>query len=475
MDIVDYIKVDKSIDTPLYIQIASEIKELVEKKVLNAEDKLPSIRKLSGHLQINNVTVVSAYNLLSSEGITYVLKGSGSYISPIDEEIEALANKIIIAENQIDAQMEISDELINFATATPKANLFPVSEFKTSVNYILDRDMGEAFGYQEAKGYFPLRESISKYLRKSEISVLPEDIQIISGAQQGLDIVAKSVLNHGDVVLVEAPTYSGAIASFKSRGVKIIQIPIGIDGVNIKKLEEIVRKYSPKMMYTMINCQNPTGYTYSDKKKSQLLEVATKYDMYILEDDYVGELIFSRQKTVPLKVNDTFEKVIYIKSFSKILMPGLRLGFMIVPENLNKIIQKTKQATDISTSGLIQRTFDIYLREGLWEKQLNNMKNIYKSRFEAMSLALNKYLPRKVKYYIPRGGILFWIELPKQCSSRAFMDAIKDNRIAFVPGDLFYYTEEKSNNIRLSIAAVNEDEIELGVKYLSKYLKEYLK
>ena len=204
--------------------------------------------------------------------------------------------------------------------ATPKANLFPVTDFKKAINYVLDRDLGEAFGYQEAKGYLSLRESISEYLLNQNIHSTPENIQIISGAQQGLDIVAKSVLNYNDVVLVEAPTYSGAIASFRSRGVKIVQIPMLVDGVNMNKLEEIIKRYQPKMMYTMINCQNPTGYTYSMKKKEELLLLAQKYNMFILEDDYVGELIYSKQNSLSLKSLDNNNQVIYIKSFSKMFL-----------------------------------------------------------------------------------------------------------------------------------------------------------
>lgn len=478
MDNIDYIKINKSLKTPLYIQIANNIKDLISRDIYIAEDKLPPIRILSEILGVNNVTVVSAYKMLSDDGITYKVRGSGSYIAPKHEELSAQVKELETVENQSEylrsAQMEINDHLINFATATPKANLFPVAEFKTSINYVLDRDMGEAFGYQEAKGYFPLRESICSYLSNTGINVSTENIQIISGAQQGLDIVAKSVLNYGDVVIVEAPTYSGAIASFRLRGVKIIQIPMQVDGVDIKKLEDIVRRYSPKMMYTMINCQNPTGYSYSDKKKEKLLKIAEEYGMYILEDDYVGELIYSKQKTVPLKVIDENEIVIYIKSFSKILMPGLRLGFMVVPDKLNHDIQKAKQATDISTSGLIQRTFDVYLREGHWEKQLDYMKNIYRKRYDKMIESLNKYMPRRVNFYVPRGGILFWIELPKNYDSRKFCNEIKNSKVALVPGDLFYYSDEISNGIRLSIASVTEDEIENGVKYLSEYLTIFM-
>lgn len=475
---IDQIIIDKNSKTPLYIQVSDCVKRLLEEGVIEVEDKLPPIRALANHLSVNNVTIVNAYQLLSDENVTYKVRGSGSYIAPKSEELIAQISEFDNAENQVyqmkDAQMIVHDYTINFATATPKANLFPVTDFKKAINYVLDRDLGEAFGYQEAKGYLSLRQSISDYLLHQNIHSNSEKIQIISGAQQGLDIVAKSVLNYNDVVLVEAPTYSGAIASFRSRGVKIVQIPMLVDGVNMNKLEEIIKRYKPKMMYTMVNCQNPTGYTYSHKKKEELLVLAQKYNMYILEDDYVGELIYTKQNMMSLKSMDRNDHVIYIKSFSKILMPGLRLGFMIVPDILNQSVLSAKQATDISTSGLIQRAFDVYLRNGQWEKQLNQMKKIYYKRYQKMIEVLNKYLPRSVNYYVPKGGILFWIELPKNMDSRLFYDLMKNKEIAIVPGDMFYYMDRKSNAIRLSIAAVQEDEIEKGIVLLCNYLKDYL-
>lgn len=471
--------IDKNMKVPLYQQIVSCIKDLIERDIIEVEDKLPPIRTLSKHLGVNNVTIVTAYQMLADENITYKIRGSGSYIAPKSDELLAQIAEFDNAEHQVyqmkDNQMTVTETTINFATATPKANLFPVTDFKKAINHVLDRDLGEAFGYQEAKGYLPLRNSINDYLKHQNILALPDSIQIISGAQQGLDIVSKAVLNYNDVVLVEAPTYSGAIASFRSRGVKIVQIPIQVDGVNIKKLEEMIKRYRPKMMYTMINCQNPTGYSYTHKKKEQLLELAKTYNMYILEDDYVSELVYSKSKSLSLKSLDKYDQVIYIKSFSKILMPGLRLGFMIVPESLNQIILNAKQATDISTSGLIQKAFDVYLRNGNWERQLTHMKKIYHKRFEKMVESLNRYLPRSVHYYVPKGGILFWIELPKNKDSRLFFEWIKNKEVAIVPGDMFYYAERKSNAIRLSIAAVAEESIEEGVKKLSEFIQEFLR
>ncbi len=475
---LENISVDKTIKEPLYQQIVNNIKALIQSGDIEVEDKLPPIRTLSKHLSVNNVTVVTAYQMLSDEQITYKIRGSGSYIAPKSDELLAQISEFDNAENQVyqmkDNQMILSQETINFATATPKSNLFPVTDFKKSINFVLDRDLGEAFGYQEAKGYYSLRESIATYLGHQNIQTSADSLQIISGAQQGLDIVSKAVLNYNDVVLVEAPTYSGAIASFRSRGVKIVQIPMLVDGVNMVKLEEIIKRYHPKMMYTMINCQNPTGFSYTHKKKEMLLKLASDYNMYILEDDYVSELIYSKQKSLSLKSLDVNDRVIYIKSFSKILMPGLRLGFMIVPDALNQTVLNAKQATDISTSGLIQKAFDVYLRNGQWEKQLLNMKRIYQRKFDKMVEALNTYLPRSVHYYVPKGGILFWLELPKGRDSREFFEKHKQKDVAFVPGDMFYYTDRKSNAIRLSIAAVSEEDIEKGIEKLSKQLEVFL-
>lgn len=471
------IVLNRQSDTPLYVQVADQIKQLIEEGHIQIDDKLPPIRKLADQLSVNNVTIVKAYQVLADEGITYKIRGSGSYIAPKPEELIAEISEFENAENNSfslrSTQYDMPEDTINFATATPKANLFPVTDFKKAINQVLDRDLGEAFGYQEAKGYSPLRESICHYMESFSVQALPEDVQIISGAQQGLDIIAKSLLNYNDAVVVEAPTYSGAIATFRSRGVRIVQVPMLIDGVNIKKLEELIKRYKPKLMFTMTHCQNPTGYSYSKKKKEALLALAEQYNMYILEDDYVGELLYTK-KVQPLKAIDRNDKVIYLKSFSKILMPGLRLGFMIVPKALNQSVMNAKEATDISTSGLIQKAFDVYLRKGHWHKQLSHMKKIYFTRYQIMLEMLEKYLPRGVNYYVPKGGILFWIELPKGRDSRDFFEYVGQRKIAIVPGDLFYYSDIKSNAFRLSIAAVSDKEIENGIRSLGESLSAYL-
>ena len=477
MDKFSNVVIDRLDPRPIYIQIAQGIEFLIKNDQLSSDEKLPAIRKMSTYFHVNNETVVKAYGVLEQKSLAYKVKGSGTYVTP---QTKALIAKISEFENMdhlsfgLNLPSECPSQKINFASATPKAALFPVSDFKEAINEVLDRELGEAFSYQEAKGYFPLRESICSYLNDFNISANPKDVQIISGAQQGLDIISKSLLDHNDTVVIEAPTYTGAIATFRSRGVKVIEVPMLMDGVSIEKLESLIRRHRPKLMFTMAHCHNPTGYSYSMKKKRALLELAEKYNFFVLEDDYVGELMYTNQEVFPIKALDHNQRVIYLKSFSKILMPGLRLGFMIVPEFLSAKVQKTKEATDISTSGLIQKAFDLYLRKGYWSKQLEAMKMIYKNRYETMIEALNTWLPRSINYYVPKGGIMFWIELPKGYDSRAFYNFMDKQKIDFVPGDMFYYSHKTSRAIRLCIAAVTKEDIEEGIPLLCALIRDYV-
>lgn len=475
---LESIVLDRNCNQPLYVQIANGMGSLIENNYYKADEKIPPIRSLAAYFKVDNTTIIKAYDLLEKKTLTYKVRGSGTYVTPKSDSLIAEISKFDNTDhlrNTLSNNETYTQSMINFASATPKAHLFPVKDFKIAINHVLDRDLGEAFSYQESKGYAPLRSSICNYLEDFNIIAEPEAIQVISGAQQGLDVISKSMLDHNDVVIIEAPTYSGAIATFRSRGVKIIEVPMLVDGVSIEKLEALIKRYKPKLMFTMTHCQNPTGYSYSLKKKNALLHLAHKYNFYILEDDYVGELLFTSQDMHPLKSMDVHERVIYLKSFSKILMPGLRLGFMIVPEVLANRVLNAKEATDISTSGLIQKAFDLYLRQGHWSKQLDYMKEIYSQRYNAMIKCLNDFLPRSVSYSVPKGGIIFWIELPKGSNSRAFYEQLDISKIVFVPGDQFYYSVRESRGIRLSIASVTKEEIETGIPMLGQAIKTYLK
>ncbi len=459
------IDLDRDKKEHLYLQLFKALEVMIASGRLRPHQKLPPIRKLAELLDVNNVTIVNAYKLLEEGSLVYKKVGSGTFVTPQEEEVQADA----LVSNARQNQTEIS-----FAQSSPTADLFPVSDFKMVLNEVLDRDKGMAFSYQASWGYSPLRESVVDYLKDSNIHVEPDVIQVISGAQQGIDIVSKAILNYGDYVLVEAPSYTGAIAAFKMKGANIIEVPMAQDGIHIEAFKEAVKKYKPKLFYTMPNLQNPTGYTYSLEKKKAVLEVAAENRLWILEDDYASDLFFHDEEGKSLKCLDTVDRVIYIKSFSKIYMPGLRLGFMAAPKRLGQELVVAKHITDISTSGLIQRAFDLYLRRGLWKQQIDSMRRIFKERYDAAVIAIDSYMPNDCSYHQPEGGLNFWIQMPAYLNADSFAQYAHGKGIEIVSGSAFYFTQGKSHCFRISVAGVYLEQIDPWIEKLMETLNEYI-
>ena len=471
---IERIHLDRDRDQPLYVQLYQQLKGMIEKGILKENEKLLPIRRLAKRLEINNVTVVNAYKLLEEEEMVNKKVGSGTYVAPIRREIEQdiFVDEEIQLMNQ--GQMMMKQNAISFATSTPDAELFPINDVKRAINHVLDRDGGKAFGYQESLGYKPLREVFSRYLLKKKITCQSLNIQVVSGAQQGIDILAKSLLNYGDVVFTEEPTYTGAISAFKSRGAKVVTIPIREDGIDLKILEARLAEYQPKFLYLMTNFQNPTGYSYSEKKKKRLLEIAREWGVIIVEDDCLNELYFGQEPARSLRAMDGADRVIYIKSFSKIFLPGFRIAFMVIPDEFVGRVMAAKHSSDISSSGLIQRTFDHLLREGLWEKHLAGMRQLYQDKYNHFIELMDKLLPEQVDYNIPMGGLNFWLSLPDGYSSNRLYKKCLSKGVIFVPGSVFYPDGEPSPYFRLSIAAVEEEEMARGIRILSKVIREFL-
>ncbi|PAB59199.1 MocR-like pyridoxine biosynthesis transcription factor PdxR [Anaeromicrobium sediminis] len=472
---------DKRKPQHLYVQLFNLIRDIIIRGELKDHYKLPPIRSLAGRLEVNNSTVVNAYRLLEKEGYVYKKIGSGTFVSPrLEYDNEDVILEKYPAKDDLklmdQGQIQIRKDMISFASATPTPDLFPVEAFKVLLNEVLDRDKGEVFGYQESQGYFPLRESLTKYLKNYNIETKPENVQIISGAQQGIDVIAKALVEYNDRVIVESPTYTGAIGTFRSRGAQIISIPILEDGIDIKKLEESVRVNKPKLIYLMPNFQNPTGYSYSLEKKKKILEIAKKYNVLIVEDDYLSDLVFNKKENGTLKSLDKDGLVIYIKSFSKIFMPGLRLGFLVMPPRVYHKILRAKHTSDISTSGLNQRVFDLYLRRDIWRDHIHHMEKIYKIRFEVMCKSISKYFSESgLEYNIPNGGLNFWFKLPEGLNSDDIYDKAVKKNVLIIPGNIFFPIVNENSYFRLSIAAVYPEQIEEGIRILANIIKGYNK
>ncbi len=465
------IKLNKNSPTPIYQQLGDGLRELITQGILKPESKLPPIRKMAESLKVNNVTVVNAYKYLENKKVVYSQAGSGTYVSPIPlEEISApVFNKQITNFNH---KLERNPrDMINFANTAVPTDLFPVADFKKLFNDVLDRDGGKAFDYQDSQGYEALRNSICHYVATFGIKTTADKIQIISGSQQGLDIMSKVMLKAGDVLFVEKPTFYGAAASFLSRGGMVVEIPLLHDGLDMVIFESYLKLYKPKFIYLMTNYQTPTGISYSLQKKKDILELADQYDFYIIEEDNQSDFNYYDHKIIPLKALDYKNKVVYIKSFSKILMPGIRLGFMILPKKLHQSVLIAKHTSDIVTSSFIQRALDLYLQDNSFFTHTQNMKHFYKLRYEKMIGAIHCYLKDFVHMQFPDGGLSVWLTLKQKQNIEQLCNEFLQHKVIVIPGNLYCLTGEENNCIRLSFSNVGEEEIEEGIEKMGEVLK----
>lgn len=456
--------------TPKYIQISKHIKRLIDLNVIEDGEKLPSIRILAKFLKVNNDTIINVYNRLQAEGYATQRIGSGTYVKKREYNKSFKKDYSDIFKK---LSLEELKSYIDFTGENACSEFFPVSTFKAVLNEVLDRDGAEALANQEALGYFGLRKSINKYFWNNGIDL--ENILIVSGAQQGIDIISKSLVNVNDNVIVEKPTYSGALSVFKGRRANIFEVPVQDDGVDINVLRDILKKNKIKVFYLMSYFQNPTGMSYSSQKKREILELALEYDFYIIEDDYLSELIYdSNIFYESFKSLDLNDRVIYIKSFSKIFLPGIRIGYLITPEKFKEQIQNSKIDTDISTSSLMQRALQLYIEKGFWKEHINYLNIIYKEKYALMTETLEVVLGGLVNFKAPGGGLNFYIKLSENIAidSMTLFYKCKEKKLLLTPAVIFHKQyRDGEKYFRLGFSKASNTEIIAGVNIIKEIIK----
>ncbi|CUU50177.1 PLP-dependent aminotransferase family protein [Clostridium beijerinckii] len=459
----------KDNDIPKYIQVANYIKSLIDKRKIKEGDKLPTIRELSKKLGVNNVTIVSAYNKLKSEGYAYQKVGSGSYAkrkevaSNFRKEYSNTLKKISMG--------DLTD-VIDFTGETTGEVLFPIDDLKGIINEVLERDGANALLSDNRNGYTDLIYTINKVFWNNKLN--NEDIIIISGAQQGIDIASKGILNINDNIIVEKPTYVGALSVFKWRKVNLFEVPIDEDGINLNKFERILQKNEIKCFYTMSYFQNPTGVSYSIEKKKRILDLAEIYDFYIIEDDYLSELIYENSlEYVPFKWLDKNDRVIYIKSFSKIFLPGIRLGYLVAPEVFSETLQNSKHNTDITTSSLMQRALELYISSNKWKENIKNLNDEYIKRYTHLKTILDSEFKDMLTYNDPKGGLNFYITLKDEfkINTKELFVKLKKKNVYITPGAMFFTSQnDGQDSFRIAFYQTDKEKIEKGMKILKEEL-----
>ncbi|WP_317382189.1 PLP-dependent aminotransferase family protein [Megasphaera stantonii] len=366
-------------------------------------------------------------------------------------------------------------EVISFAGGLPAPELFPLEELKQVDVEILSKEGQMAVQYGTTEGYLPLREKIAARMKKAfQVDCTPEEIVITSGSQQGLSLLAQIFLNKDDVILVESPTYLGAINAFKLCDPKFVEVPTDEKGIIPEELEKILAEYGDRvrLMYVIPEFQNPTGITWPMERRKAFMDIVNKYDFPVIEDDPYGELRYDGDVVPSLKSMDTKGNIIFLGSFSKIFMPGLRVAWMVAdPVIIDKVV-KLKQAVDLQSSSFAQRQASYFIDMFDLDAHVEKIKALYGKRRTLMYDSMKEYFPEGVTFTYPEGGLFTWVTLPENMDAKEIMPKVLEKNVAYVPGGPFYPNGGNANHFRLNYSNMPEDRIVEGIKRLGAVLKE---
>lgn len=363
-------------------------------------------------------------------------------------------------------------DVISFAGGLPNPISFPIEEMQQSINRAIQENGAKLFQYSTTEGYLPLRQYIAnKYKNDYGLDYDPEDILITTGSQQALELISQVLINKGEGIVMEEPGYLGAIQAFTLAEPSFYSVKLDNEGLDVGQLENTLQNNpNIKFIYTVPNFHNPTGITYSKENREAIYEVVKNYDVVLIEDDPYGDLRWNGEK-LPYIGAGRLENSVVLGSFSKIVTPGMRLGYIVTKnKELMHHINTAKQATDLHTNIFSQIVIYDYLVNNDLDVHVGKIVNLYQSQANAMLNAIEKYFPSTIKYTKPDGGMFIWVTLEEGMSALDFFNKAMDEKVAFVPGDPFYTSKTNVNTLRLNYTNSSPEIIEEGIKRLGKIL-----
>lgn len=361
--------------------------------------------------------------------------------------------------------------IISFAGGLPKKDLFPVQELTDATEQVFEIYGRDIFQYSNSEGYQALREYIANNYLKKGLKVAAKNILITNGSQQGLDLLGKVLLNDGDGVIIEEPGYLGAIQAFSLYKPHFSPVPVSEEGMDLEKLQAVLSEREHKLLYAVPNFQNPSGITYSSKNREGVADLIREKDVFIVEDDPYGEIRFSGTAKPSFK-KYLPEQTILLGSFSKIVVPGFRIGWIVAPDTIYDKLLIAKQASDLHTCHFTQYIIYQYLQKNSIAAHLEKVTETYGEQCQCMMESIDAYFPRNVKYTKPEGGMFLWVTLPEGMSAMDLFNHAVKEKVAFVPGDPFYVNRKGSNTLRLNFSSVDNDTIRTGIQRLGKVMAE---
>lgn len=456
-------------------QIYQSIVDRIRSGLLEEGSKLPSVRSLSKQLEVSLVTAVKAYKQLEQDGFATSIQGKGTFVkAKISEKkkVEAIPSydwqlslQDYLPRSQF-ARYHIAPQKVHLSSSMIDPKLLPNRYFEHEVQQVLSENPELLSIYGNVQGDNQLRSEMSAYLKRSGVTSTPENILVTSGLQQSIDLVARTFVGPEDVVVMEAPTYPGAIDIFRGRGATILTVPVDKDGMRIDILQNVCEKHKPKVIFTIPTFHNPTGFVMSLKRRKQLLDIAGSIHSIIVEDDPCSEIYFEKKPPVTLKSMDQFGNVIYLRGLSKTIAPSCRIGILTASGSIFNRLLAAKANADLGSPLLTQKAILPLINSKRMIDHSKKLRTALKIRRDLALDLLTSLSPEGVSWTIPEGGLNLWISLPSWIDSHLLLSEAKKQQITFLPGSACYPVGQENNHLRISYSYINEELLKHGITTL---------
>ena len=488
------LQLDRESPVPLARQIQEQIERLIREGWLAPGVKLPATRELARALGVNRTTVSLAYEELVAAGRARAHVGQGTFVAappadgarvappaparvPLDWS-RLFSRSAHIARSGAERRAAVPAgtprPVVSFAEGTPDSGLFPTDAFRRVLNQVVRAEGATLLQYPPGgDGYPPLRAYLATYLLRFGVEARADDILVVNGSQQGFDLIARTFLDPGDVVAMEQPTYPRAIDVFRAAGAQLVPVPWDREGPSAEALEQVLARHRPKLFYCQPTAHNPTGVTMSPEAARRILDVAARHHVPVVEDGFDGSLYYGDRRPLPLRALDRDGLVLYIGTFSKVLFPGLRLGWLVAPPPVVERLKAAKQLADLGTSPLIQAAVHRFCERRLLDRHVARIAREYDRRRTALLTALGRHMPEGVSWTEPRGGFSLLLTLPAGCDATALLPRALRRGVGFTPGARFFLDGSGEGTARLSFSSVPARRIDDGVRRLGEAISDW--
>lgn len=483
--------IDEESRKPIYRQILDEIRERIETQAIRPGDRLPSTRRLADLLGVHRSTVTVAYQELWALGFIDLRPGARPRVRnrlQFARTAERAKQRVIrwpatASKASADAVRAYRSfhaaadgtgraSVISFRSLDMDRRLLPLEQFRSCLARVTKKSGLDYLVYPDRAGYQPLREYVVRRMRNHGISVAPDEVLITNGSQQGIDLVFRTIASPGKTVAIESPTYGHMLPLLRLSGLKPIEIPVRGDGMDLEILSRRLRKTRPALVYTIPTFHNPTGVTTNQAHRERLFSLCMRHRVLILEDGFDEEMKYFGKAVMPIKSMDTHNIVVYCGTFSKVLFPGVRIGWTVADRELIERLAASRYFMDLSSSMILQAAMYEFCRNGYYDRHITKMHRVFRKRMQTAISALREYVPSGwVEWTEPNGGYLIWLKLlPAPAGPDVWEQAFSECGVEVARGNHFFFSRPRDAYARLSISTLDEDEIVEGIRRFSRAL-----